>query len=172
MSGERKGHYSLRQSPGVTERSERVGKALQAADAMVAVAESSTGGLVSSRLTDVPGASTYFERGVVTYANAAKTDLLGVSPATIEDHGAVSAPTAREMARGVCTLAGTAWGLSTTGVAGPGGGTERTPVGTVYIGVAHAQEAAVERYEFEGSRRECKAQFAGQALADLLARLN
>ena len=176
MNGSERAITRSDKTRAVTERSERVGEALQAENAMVAVAESSTGGLVSSRLTDVPGASAHFERGVVTYANAAKTDLLDVSPATIEDHGAVSAPTARQMARGVCALAGTAWGVSTTGVAGPGGGTERTPVGTVYIGVTHAQEAAVEttveRHEFDGTRRECKAQFAGQALADLLARLD
>jgi nicotinamide-nucleotide amidase len=159
----------------MTEKSllERVGDSLRAADGTVATAESSTGGLLSSRLTDVPGSSEYFDRGVVSYSNAAKAELLGVDPVTIDEHGAVSEQTAREMATGVCERAGTDWGVSTTGVAGPGGGTPRTPVGTVYIGVAHrngsgASVASVARYEFGGTRQERKRQFARQALADLL----
>lgn len=161
---------------------ERVAAALRDADAMVAVAESSTGGLLSSMLTDVPGSSAYFERGVVTYANDAKTDLLGVDPTTIDERGAVSAPTARQMARGVRSLAGTTLGVSTTGIAGPGGGTPRTPLGTVYIGLARADDTettggehpsevtvSAERYEFDGTRHDCKKQFAEQALSDLLS---
>jgi competence/damage-inducible protein CinA C-terminal domain len=152
---------------------ERVGDSLRAAGAMVAVAESSTGGLVCSRLTDVPGSSEYLDRGVVSYSNAAKVELLGVDSTTLDEHGAVSAPTAREMAAGVRELSGTAYGVSTTGVAGPGGGTPQTPVGTVYIGVAHGDgdQSAVsaQRHEFDGTRQECKRQFARQALADLLA---
>jgi nicotinamide-nucleotide amidase len=140
---------------------------------MVAAAESSTGGLVCSRLTDVPGSSVYFDRGVVSYSNAAKVDVLDVDSATLDEHGAVSEQTAREMATGVRDLAGTAWGVSTTGVAGPGGGTEHSPVGTVYIGVAGPDEGpstvSARRYQFDGTRQECKRQFARQALADLLA---
>jgi nicotinamide-nucleotide amidase len=152
---------------------ERVGDSLRATDTMVAVAESSTGGLVCSRLTDVPGSSEYFDRGVVSYSNAAKREVLGVEPGVIDEHGAVSAPTAREMAAGVRELASTAWGVSTTGVAGPGGGTPQSPVGTVYIGVATREDGgstvSVQRHEFDGTRQECKRQFARQALADLLA---
>jgi nicotinamide-nucleotide amidase len=152
---------------------ERVGDRLRGTDAMVAAAESSTGGLLSSRLTDVPGSSDYFDRGVVSYSNAAKVEMLGVDVATIEKHGAVSAQTAREMARGVCELADTAWGVSTTGVAGPGGDTPRTPVGTVYIGVARRDGTVSARgYEFGGTRQERKRQFARQALADLLDALD
>lgn len=154
---------------------ERVGECLREAGAMVAVAESSTGGRLCSRLTDVPGSSDYFDRGVVSYSNAAKADLLGVADATLDEHGAVSEPTAREMATGVRELAATGWGVSTTGVAGPGGGTPQTPVGTVYIAVARAAEDAVvsaNRYEFGGTRQECKRQFTRQALADLLAALD
>ena len=148
---------------------QRVGDRLRAADAMVAAAESSTGGLLCSRLTDVPGSSDYFDRGVVSYSNAAKVEVLGVESATLDEYGAVSEPTAREMATGVRELADAAWGVSTTGVAGPGGGTPRTPVGTVYIGVAHRDGvASANRYEFAGTRQECKRQFARQALADLL----
>ena len=155
---------------------ERVGDRLRAVGAMVAVAESSTGGLVCSRLTDVAGSSEYFDRGVVSYSNAAKVAVLGVDPATLDEHGAVSAPTAREMATGVRELSGTAFGVSTTGVAGPGGGTPQTPVGTVDIGVAYGDgdrsAVSVQRHEFDGTRQECKRQFARQALADLLAAID
>lgn len=158
---------------------ERVGDRLRETGAMVAVAESATGGLFSSRLTDVPGSSDYFDRGVVSYSNAAKVEVLDVESATLDEHGAVSERTAREMAVGVCNLAGTTWGVSTTGVAGPGGGTPRTPVGTVYIAVSHADPddagasvATVDRYEFDGSRDECKRKFTRQALSDLLAAID
>ena len=151
----------------------RVGDSLRETETMVSVAESSTGGLVCSRLTDVPGSSDYLDRGVVSYSNAAKVELLGVDSETLDEHGAVSEQTAREMATGVRELGDTAWGVSTTGVAGPGGGTPHTPVGTVYIGVAHGEAetsavVSVRRHEFDATRQECKRQFARQALADLL----
>lgn len=148
--------------------------ALTAAGATVAVAESATGGLVGSLLTDIPGASEYFDRGHVTYSNDAKQAVLGVSREALE-HGAVSAPVAREMAAGARDTAGTTWGLSTTGVAGPSGGTAETPVGTVYIGLAYAspwgapadEPVSAQRFETEGTRRECKRQFALTALSTL-----
>lgn len=150
----------------------RVGDALREDDSMVAVAESSTGGLISSRLTDVPGSSAYFERSMVTYSNESKVEHLGVDPETITTEGAVSAQTAREMALGIRAVAGTRYGLSTTGVAGPGGGTPKNPVGTIYIGVAKATnggvDASVNGYEFDGARLENKSSFARQALTDLL----
>lgn len=154
------------------ELARRLGSVLSEEDAMVAVAESSTGGLVGSKMTDVPGASSFFERSVVTYSNAAKLDLLDVDPETLDDVGAVSAEVARQMARGVRENAGTKWGISTTGIAGPGGGTPEKPVGTVFIGVAGIVDGepsvSASRYEFDGDRLENKSQFAQQALVDLL----
>ena len=153
----------------------RVGDTLRERGETVAVAESCTGGLLASYITDVTGSSDYFDRGVVTYANDAKQELLGVSREALDRHGAVSEPVAREMARGIRDTAGTTWGVATTGIAGPGGGTEEKPVGTVYIGVAYAgpwgtdtSEARAEHHGFEGTRAECKAAFARQALSDLL----
>jgi competence/damage-inducible protein CinA C-terminal domain len=148
--------------------------ALTTTGATVAVAESATGGLVGSLLTDVPGASEYFDRGHVTYSNDAKQAVLGVSREALE-HGAVSAPVAREMAAGARDTAGTTWGLSTTGVAGPSGGTAQIPVGTVYIGLAYAspwgapadEPVSAQRFETNGTRHECKRQFALTALSTL-----
>jgi len=139
----------------------------------LAVAESSTGGLVGSMITDVPGASGYFDRSIVTYSNEAKVDLLDVDTETLERVGAVSAAIAREMAHGVRENGDATWGLSTTGIAGPTGGTEEKPVGTVFVGVARAGEdedtATAHRYHFDGSRLECKQRFAERAIADLIA---
>jgi nicotinamide-nucleotide amidase len=154
---------------------QRVGDALRDADATVATAESCTGGLIGSLLTDVPGSSDYFDRSVVTYSYAAKMEHVGVARETLDEQGAVSEPVARQMARGVRDVAGTTWGVATTGIAGPTGGTEEKPVGTVFVGVAHAAEwgsgdswATVERYEFDGTRTEIKEQIARRALSDLL----
>ena len=153
----------------------RIGEALRNRDETVAVAESCTGGLVGSLLTDVPGSSAYFDRSLVTYSYDAKRELLAVSREALDEHGAVSEPVAREMARAVRDTAGTDWGVATTGVAGPTGAGPETPVGTVYIGVAHAapwetgeSTSSVAHYEFEGSRTDVKAKIARQALGDLL----
>ena len=158
---------------------ERVGNALRRDGWTVAVAESCTGGLVGSLLTDVPGSSDYFDRSLVTYSYAAKRDLLAVSRETLDAEGAVSEPVAAQMARAVCDTADTNWGLATTGIAGPDGGTDEKPVGTVYVGVANAapwgsgeSRTTVERHEFDGTREEVKRQFAEQALADLLTRID
>jgi nicotinamide-nucleotide amidase len=154
---------------------QRVGETLRNREETVAVAESCTGGLVGSLLTDVSGSSAYFDRSLVTYSYAAKQELLAVSREALDDHGAVSEPVAREMARAVRDTAGTDWGVSTTGVAGPTGGSPETPVGTVYIAVAHAAPwetgasgCTVSHHEFDGTRTEVKGKIARQALAELL----
>ena len=115
---------------------EQVGEALQSRGLTVATAESCTGGLIASRLTDISGSSAYLLGGVVAYSNAIKMKLLNVAEKTLIDHGAVSEPTARQMAIGARTLIGTDYALSVTGIAGPGGGTAEKPVGLTYIGLA------------------------------------
>ncbi|MEZ3143913.1 CinA family protein [Halobaculum sp. MBLA0143] len=152
----------------------RVGETLRAAEETVAVAESCTGGLVGTLLTAVPGSSDYFDRGVVTYSYDSKLETLAVPRELLDDHGAVSEPVARAMARGVRDVAGTNWGVSTTGVAGPGGGSAETPVGTVYVGVARRGDwgtgdsgARVARYEFDGDRGQVRERIARRALRDL-----
>jgi nicotinamide-nucleotide amidase len=137
----------------------------------LSVAESCTGGLITDRLTDVPGSSAFLERGVVTYSNTAKTALLGVPEEVIREHGAVSSETARLMAEGVRRLAGVDLGLSVTGIAGPGGGTEAKPVGTVHIALADGGTTLARQYAFRWERRRNKIMGAYSALMLLLGYL-
>ncbi len=134
----------------------------------LAVAESCTGGLLAGRLTDSAGASAFFLGGVVSYANAAKQELLGVRPATLRRYGAVSAATARAMAVGIRARLQADWGLSVTGIAGPGGGSARKPVGTVVIGLA-APGAATRAFhhQFFGDRDRIRRASAQAALDHL-----
>jgi nicotinamide-nucleotide amidase len=111
----------------------------------LAVAESCTGGLISKRITDISGASDVFLGGAVTYANEAKIKMLGVSEETLRKHGAVSEETAIEMSRGIRRVTGSDFGISTTGIAGPTGGSEEKPVGTVYISVDSKYGSAVKK---------------------------
>ncbi|MCD6352875.1 MAG: competence/damage-inducible protein A [Proteobacteria bacterium] len=135
---------------------EVVGKLLREANATIAVAESCTGGLIGHRLTNVPGSSDYVDQIVVTYSNKAKVDLLNVPEDIITAHGAVSEPTAQFMAQGVKNLAGTTIGLSTTGIAGPGGGSPDKPVGTVFISLTDGNETWTKSYHFSGDRLQIK----------------
>ena len=130
----------------------------------IAVAESCTGGLITDRLTDVPGSSQYLERAAVTYSNAAKVSLLGVPAAIIEKHGAVSEETVRLMAEGVRKMAGTDLGLASTGIAGPDGGSEAKPVGTVYLALADATETICRHYAYRWDRKRNKMFFSQAAL--------
>ncbi len=130
----------------------------------IATAESCTGGLIAHRLTNVPGSSTYFMRGLVTYSNDAKIELLGVKEETLKKHGAVSSQVAEEMVEGVKKRSKTDIGIATTGIAGPGGGTEENPVGTVYMGLANDKETETKLFHFAGNRWEVKEQTSEEAL--------
>ena len=136
---------------------EVVGKVLSEKAMTLATAESCTGGLLASRITDVPGSSAYFLQGVVTYSNEAKERLLGVPATLLESHGAVSAPVVEAMARGVREQSGSDIGISISGIAGPGGGTAEKPVGTVYIGLdARNADTTSVKFQFSGNREEIK----------------
>jgi nicotinamide-nucleotide amidase len=135
------------------------------------VAESCTGGLVGGRLTDVPGSSDVFLGGVIGYSNRLKTELLDVPTRLIADHGAVSEQVARAMADGARARLGVNLAVSVTGIAGPSGGTEEKPVGTVWFAVASAVRTDSKRVIFFGSRREVRERAAQTALFLLLRRL-
>ena len=141
-----------------------VGDLLRERKLTIAVAESCTGGLLASRLTDVPGSSDYVERGVVCYSNRSKTEVLGVPEEMIREHGAVSEPVARAMAEAVRERARTNIGIGVTGIAGPGGGTPQKPVGTVAIAVVADGDARVRTFQFIGGRDMVKFQAAQSAL--------
>ncbi|MBI2907363.1 MAG: nicotinamide-nucleotide amidohydrolase family protein [Chloroflexi bacterium] len=130
----------------------------------LAVAESATGGLVSSRLTDVPGCSLCFKGGVVAYSNDVKAKVLGVKKETIERYGAVSEQTCREMAEGVRKLIEADIGLSDTGIAGPGGARPEKPVGLFFVGLSTKEGTTVERRLFSGDRMENKRRATEAAL--------
>jgi len=148
---------------------EVAGRLLRAAGLTVATAESCTGGLVAKRITDVPGSSDYFLGGVTAYANRVKTEVLGVPADLLATVGAVSEEVAAAMAEGVCRLLGADCGLSTTGVAGPDGGSETKPVGLVYIGSVVKSVTQVERLLLPGQRDQVRERSAFAAL-DLLRR--
>ena len=137
----------------------------------LALAESCTGGLIAKRITDLPGSSAYFLQGIVAYANEAKERLLGVPSDLLLNFGAVSREVAEAMAKGVRERAGTELGLAVTGVAGPDGGSEEKPVGTVYIALADAGGCRSERFRFGGSRDKVRIRTAFTALDWLRHRL-
>ncbi|MBI2885299.1 MAG: competence/damage-inducible protein A [Candidatus Omnitrophica bacterium] len=143
------------------------GESLVRHRATVAIAESCTGGLVSTVLTEVPGSSRYVTLSVVAYHNQAKIHVLGVAPALLARHGAVSAPVARAMAEGARRLSGSTFGVSVTGIAGPGGGTADKPVGLVYLAWAGPQGTQVARKFFYGDRAGIRRQAAQLALNGL-----
>lgn len=147
------------------ELQEAVAKLLIKKRKTVAVAESCTGGLLANKLTNVSGSSDYFERGVVTYSNQAKVDILQVPEKVLEKHGAVSAETAEAMAESVRKMSGVDFGISTTGIAGPSGGTKEKPVGLVYIGVSTEKETYSKRLLFFKERLENKGRFVQAALS-------
>jgi nicotinamide-nucleotide amidase len=144
---------------------------LKARGLMMATAESCTGGLIAGACTDVPGSSDWFERGFVTYSNAAKRELLGVSAGLIEQHGAVSEPVARAMAAGAVAHSPARLAVAVTGVAGPTGGSAEKPVGTVWFGWATPEGVFTEHQRFDGDRAAVRHATVRHALAGLLKRL-
>ncbi|WP_455392880.1 CinA family protein [[Eubacterium] cellulosolvens] len=141
-----------------------LGELLTSRKLTLATAESCTGGLIANRITNVPGSSNYFERGVITYSNQAKVELLNVPGDTLERFGAVSAETAIAMAAGIRSLARTDLGLAVTGIAGPTGGTPEKPVGRVHIALASSDRVEQFKFNFNGTRLEIKQQTAEAAL--------
>lgn len=144
-----------------------VGKLLLGREATIALAESCTGGLLANWLTNVAGSSSYFLFSGVTYSNRAKMDVLGVRPETLERHGAVHEQTAREMAEGVRRVAGATYGLSTSGIAGPDGGTPDKPVGTVCVGFAGPDRSFGRRLYFPFGKRLMNKKIFAMAALDL-----
>lgn len=137
----------------------------------LSVAESCTGGLIAGRITDIEGSSEYFEAGVVTYSNEAKTLFLGVPEGLLMSCGAVSREVAQSMAEGVRRTTGSDVGLSVTGVAGPGGGSDLKPVGTVFIGLSWQGGGLVREFRFRGDRKEIRQQSSDAALQMIIDHL-
>jgi len=154
----------------------RIGTVLKDRGERVTTAESCTGGLVCATFTAVPGSSEWFEGGVVAYANRLKESLLGIDPALLREHGAVSGEVAEAMALGSISATGAEWSLSTTGIAGPSGGTPEKPVGTVHVGIAHRDAGSVlahsRHFLFRGDRNSVRALTVASALAALSSALS
>ncbi len=150
---------------------EAVGRLLRRRKETLATAESCTGGLLAEKITRVPGSSDYFLQGVVTYSNESKRRVLGVKPATLARRGAVSRECAVEMARGARRRSGADWAVSVTGIAGPGGGGEKKPVGLVYIALFHRGRTQCRKHLFFGDRHRIRERAALEALEALRLRL-
>lgn len=144
---------------------EVIGKILTERNLRIAVAESCTGGLICNRITNIPGSSNYFERGIVSYSNESKIQILGVNPETIKTYGAVSEQTAIEMARGVRKISNADIGISTTGIMGPTGATETKPIGLVFIGYADNEREFSKQFDFADNRVRNKERTSQAALA-------
>lgn len=153
-------------------QAEELGRQLARKNAFLAVAESCTGGLIAKRITDVAGSSGWFERGLVTYSNQAKQDLLGISPDLLAQSGAVSRECAEAMARGLLVMTPADWALAVTGIAGPGGGSPEKPVGLVWLAWQRRGGAVdSEVLQLSGSREQVRSAAAEAALQGLLKRL-
>lgn len=150
----------------------RVGNKLRDMRLMLTTAESCTGGMVATAVTDISGSSGWFERGFVTYSNQAKTEMIGVPAELIDRHGAVSEPVACAMAEGALRNSRAQVSLAITGVAGPGGGTETKPVGMVSFAWSNRLHTETETLVFKGDREQIRAQAAAHALRGLLRLLD
>lgn len=148
---------------------EAVGELLRLEKAKITLAESCTGGMIGQMLTAVPGSSDYFDRSFVTYTNTSKRDVLGVSEAVLNEHGAVSEQCAREMADGARRISGSRFALSATGIAGPTGGSPQKPVGTVFVGLSTPSVTIVRKIFFPGTRHQVR-QITAMTALDMLRR--
>lgn len=144
-----------------------IGETLREKGLKLALAESCTGGLLSSTITDIAGSSDYFLGSIVAYHDGVKESVLGVKANTLEKYGAVSAQTAKEMALGARKRLNAGLSAAITGIAGPGGGTKEKPVGLVFIAVSKGKKTVVERFVFKGARKAVKRQSAEAALSML-----
>ena len=150
----------------------QLGKILAEKNLTVACAESCTGGLLTGRLTDTPGSSAYVEGSIVSYSNRIKNSVLRVKEDTLKKFGAVSEETVREMATNVREIFKTGIGLSTTGIAGPGGGTPEKPVGLVYIGISDGKKCFVKKCNFSGTRSEIRNSTVNEIISETIKFLN
>jgi len=148
-----------------------IGNLLREKGLTLSIAESCTGGLICDRITNIPGSSDYFMGGMVNYSNESKAEYLGVPLVEIRKYGAVSSRVAGKMAQGVRKAFGTTFGLSTTGVAGPTGGTKRSPIGRVFIGLSDGRRTWVRKEDLKGKRREIKRAASERGLLFLYERL-
>lgn len=149
--------------------SEELYKELKENEIQISTAESCTGGLISSSITSISGSSAIFDRGFVTYSNEAKMELLGVSLKTLQNHGAVSAEVAREMAEGAISKSYATISIATTGIAGPTGGSDDKPVGTVAIAICKKNGRTISKiYNFDGNREEVRQKATLKALNEAL----
>jgi PncC family amidohydrolase len=151
-----------------------LGKMLSMRGLTISVAESFTGGLIGHTITNAPGSSRYFQGGVIAYANEVKMEILGVSEQTLINYGAVSEQTVLEMARGVRSALNTDIGISSSGIAGPGGGSVEKPVGLAWLGLSASELEQAEQFMFSGDRYQIKkqaTQTAIQLLIEFLAKL-
>ena len=156
--------------PDIHDLARKLVESCAAQKRLIATAESCTGGLIAGAITEIPGASDIFERGLITYGNLAKSEMLGVPAALIERHGAVSAEVAEAMAQGAIQKSRADIAVSATGIAGPGGGSTEKPVGLVFFGIAARAGAAFhQRVQFKGGRDEVRLQSVKEALRLLLA---
>lgn len=164
--------YTPAMPQNIDEPVEILATALRQRGLRVCTAESCTGGLIAKTFTDLAGSSDWFDRGFVTYSNAAKAEMLGVPESLIEDYGAVSEPVANAMASGALLHSAAEFAVAVTGVAGPGGGSADKPVGTVWIALASKGYLQAWRYQFQGDRAAVREATLIEAVEQLLSHVN
>jgi len=155
-----------------TQHLKKIAKLLQKHQLKIATAESCTAGLLAYNLTTIPGSSNYFERGVITYSNQSKHQLLHIPQTLLTTYGAVSSEVAQAMAQSIQKISNVDIGISTTGIAGPSGATKEKPIGLVYIAIATKKTFQVQQYNFNKNRKENQIQTCHEALKLLLEMLN